>query len=193
MHEDDGKLPLVKVIEPRVSYADLERAPEDGRRYELYDGEAVVVPSPNLGHQDAATNIFELLHAYARQHGGKALIAPIDIVFSEFDVLQPDVAFFRGPRRHLLRRDQPVRSAPDLVVEILAPGTERTDRGRKMQAYARFGVPEYWVVDPTATTVEVLRLSEGRFALEQSAQRGDTVRSATLPDLQFPATDTFAE
>ena len=186
-------MPLVKVIEPRVSYADLERAPEDGRRYELYDGEVLVVPSPLLRHQDAAANIFELLHSHARRYGGKALIAPIDIVFSEFDVMQPDVVFFRDSRRHLLRRDEAIRAAPDLVVEVLSPSTERNDRGRKMQAYARFGVPEYWIVDPYEKAVEVHQLSEGRFWLEQKAEAGDAVRSPTLSELEFPAASIFAE
>jgi len=186
-------MPLVKAIEPRVSYADLERAPEDGRRYELYDGEVLVVPSPHVRHQDAAANVFELLHSYARRHGGKALIAPIDIVFSEFDVLQPDVAFFCDPRRHLLRQDEAIRAAPDLVVEVLSPSTERSDRGRKMQVYARFGVPEYWIVDPYAKTVEVHQLSESRFRLEQRAEEGDTVRSPTLSDLEFTGASIFAE
>jgi len=184
---------LVKVIEPRVSYADLERAPEDGRRYELYDGEVFVVPSPHLRHQDAAANIFELLRFYARRHGGKVLSAPIDIVFSEYDVLQPDVAFFCDSRRHLLHPDEAIRAAPDLVVEELSPGTERTDRGRKMQVYARFGVAEYWVVDPYAKVVEVHQLSEGRFRLEQRAEEGDFVRSPTLSDLEFTAASIFAE
>ena len=85
----------MKAVRPRVSYADLERAPEDGRRYELYDGEVFVVPSPLPKHQVVALRIVEMLSAYVRRHGGFCVTSPIDIVFSDYDVLQPDVGMVR--------------------------------------------------------------------------------------------------
>jgi len=92
----------MKAVRPRVSYADLERAPEDGRRYELYDGEVFVVPSPLPKHQVVALRIVEMVSEYVRQHGGFCVTSPIDIVFSEYDVLQPDVIFFSPARAHLV-------------------------------------------------------------------------------------------
>ena len=94
----------VKVVQPRVSYADLERAPEDGRRYELYDGEVFVVPAPLPRHQISQQLVLEVLRNYAARHGGFAVDSPIDIVFSDYDVLQPDVVFFRRQRRACRRR-----------------------------------------------------------------------------------------
>ena len=88
----------VKAIHPRVSYADLEVAPEDGRRYELYDGELFVVPAPLPRHQVVAITIAEMLRTYAREHGGVAVASPIDIVFSDHDVLQHDVIYFSPER-----------------------------------------------------------------------------------------------
>ncbi len=131
----------VKVVQPRVSYADLERAPEDGRRYELYDGEVFVVPAPLPRHQVSQQLVLEVLRGYAAQHGGFVVTSPIDIVFSDYDVLQPDVVFFRRERQHLIDLDSPIRDVPDLCVEVLSPSTAAADRGRKMQMFARYGVP----------------------------------------------------
>jgi Uma2 family endonuclease len=87
----------VERVRPRVSFADLERAPEDGRRYELYDGEVYVVPAPMPRHQVVQHKVVEALRALSRQRDGFAVGSPIDIVFSQYDVLQPDVSF-SGPR-----------------------------------------------------------------------------------------------
>ena len=111
----------VKVVQPRVSYADLERAPEDGRRYEFCDGEVFVVPAPLPRHQVSSSSLLEVLRNYAARHGGFAVDSPIDIVFSDYDVLQPDVVFFRRERQHLIDLDSPIRHAPDLCVEVLSP------------------------------------------------------------------------
>jgi len=86
----------------RVTYADLERMPDDGRRYELYDGEVSVVPSPLLRHQRVAERVFELLREYGSRPGGEAIVAPIDIVLSDLDVVQPDVVFFGASGTHVL-------------------------------------------------------------------------------------------
>ena len=168
---------MERVIRPRVSYADLERAPEDGRRYELYDGEVYVVPAPIPRHQVVQLNVAEWLHAHARAVGGFAVNSPIDIVFSDYDVLQPDVILFTPERAHLVNLDTVIRHPPDLCVEVLSPSTEATDRGRKLQMFARYGVPEYWIVDPARACIEVHRLEAGAYVLRQVAAGEDDVRS----------------
>src|SRR3954468_22352285 len=99
---DDGRMGAVERVQPRVSFADLERAPEDGRRYELYDGEVFVVPAPLPKHQVVQDTLTEILRRYAREHGGFAVSSPIDIVFAEFDVVQPDVVYFSPDRADLV-------------------------------------------------------------------------------------------
>src|SRR6187401_453048 len=155
----------VKAVRPRVSCADLERAPEEGRRYELYDGEVFVVPAPLPRHQVVQHLIADMLRDFAGEHGGFAVGSPIDIVFSDYDVLQPDVVFFTAARAHLVDLDRVVRDPPDLCVEVISPSTQDRDRGRKMQMFARFGVPEYWIVDPRLRRVEVSRLDREAYAL----------------------------
>jgi Uma2 family endonuclease len=164
-----------------VSFADLERAPEDGRRYELYDGEVYVVPAPIPRHQVVQSELTERLREFCRQHGGFAVDSPIDIVFSDYDVVQPDVIVFGPARAHLVDLDRAIRHAPDLCVEVLSPSTEAADRGRKLQMFARYGVPEYWIVDPVSETIEVHRLEAGSYVLAERASGDDEVRCAVLP------------
>jgi len=174
-----------------VTYADLQQWPEDGRRYELYDGEVVEIPSPRLRHQIVARRLLQRLLAFEEKHGGLVVQAPFDIVFSELNVLQPDLVFFRRSRAHLLNLDEPTRQAPDLAIEVLSPSTESRDRGRKMKIFARYGVPEYWIVDPHTATIEVHSLSNGAYTLAQIARGRQRVRSVTLPGLSFVVSTVF--
>ncbi len=181
----------MEVVRPRVSYADLERTPEDGRRYELYDGEVFVVPSPLPIHQMVVKAILQLLDRYARTHGGLVLVAPLDIVLTEFDVVQPDVVFFGAARRHLVDPYKPTRHGPDIAVEVLSPSTAATDRGKKMQLLARHRVREYWLVDPAAERIEIHALGDDRYVLVQTASGDESAQSAGLPELTFLASSIF--
>jgi Uma2 family endonuclease len=182
----------MNVVQPRVSYADLERAPDDGRQYELYDGEVFVVPTPLPRHQVAKHLIVRRLYGYASAHGGFAVHSPIDIVFSEYDVLQPDVVFFNAERRHLIDLDAPIRHAPDLCVEVISPSTENTDRGRKMQMFARYGVPEYWIADARTATIEIYRLEGSTYTLAVTGSGDEVVESPSLHGLAFRVASIFA-
>ncbi|MCY4120919.1 MAG: Uma2 family endonuclease [Acidobacteria bacterium] len=182
---------LMQDVQPRFGYSDLLAMPEDGRRYEIHGGELVVVAAPLARHQIAAFEVATVLNDYGHRSGGRTVIAPFDIVFDEYDVAQPDVVFFRAERSHLVRPDVVTRSAPDIAVEVLSPSTAAVDRGRKMEMFARYGVPEYWIVDPVRLEIEVHVLENGAYRCAQVATRGDTVRSILLPDLTFAAARVF--
>ena len=161
-----------------VSYADLQRMPDDGRQYELYDGEVRVVPSPTNRHQMVLRNLVALFLEYAKEHGGRLLFAPSDVVFTPFNVIQPDLLYFSEARRHLVQLDTPTDTAPDLTVEVISPGTSAHDRGRKQAMCARFGVSEYWIVDPLEETIEIFVLDGNAYRLAQHCGLADGASSA---------------
>ena len=186
-----GIMASMQDVQSLVGYTDLVAMPADGRRYEIHGGELVVVPSPLPRHQFAVQAVFLLLHEHARTSGGVALAAPLDVVFDEYDVLQPDVLFFRAERRRLVRPDAVTRHAPDVAVEVLSPSTAAADRGRKMRTFARYGVPEYWIVDPALERIEIHVLDAGAYRLAQAASPGDTVRPVVPAGLTFDAARVF--
>jgi len=184
---------VVRTVDPRVSFSELEEWPDDGRRYELYDGEVIVVPAPLPRHQLVVLRISELLIDYAKPRADLVLFSPIDIVLTEYDVVQPDIVFFRRDRRALIDMMKAIRIPPDLAVEVLSRSTEVRDRGRKMDLLARFGVPEYWLVDPVRNTLEIYGLDGGGFRITQVYGTADLVQSATLPDLSFDTHRVFQD
>ena len=128
-------------ISTKFTHADLLLMPDDGRRREIVDGDLLVTPSPTLGHQEISLRIFVAFLKYLEAHPiGKVFCAPLDVILSPFDVLEPDLLFVLNEHRSILQ--DWVRGAPDLVIEILSPGTAAIDRGPKLKAYARYGVPD---------------------------------------------------
>jgi Uma2 family endonuclease len=185
----------MSAVNPRVSFAELQDWPDTPTsvRYELYDGEVIVVTTPFPRHQRVAQHVGEVLMEYERQTGGLVFDSPIDIVFSEYDVVEPDVTFFRKERRHLVDMMAATRAAPDLVVEVLSRSTEARDRGRKMDLLARFGVPEYWVADPVKNTLEIYALRGAAYEMTGMYDERQEVVSPTLPGLSFSAGRIFEE
>jgi Uma2 family endonuclease len=179
----------VKAARERVSYADLERWPEDGRRYELYNGEVFEIPSPILLHQFVLGRVYLALSAYVQAHGGSVFLSPLDIVLTDYDVVQPDVLLFMPEREHLLHMRQVTRHAPDLAIEILSPGTERNDRGRKLRLFEQHRLKEYWLVDPDEPAIEVYRLTDSRLVLGGAARGDERIDSPLLPALDLRPND----
>ena len=186
---DDAK--MARMSTSLVSYADLQRVPDDGRQYELYDGEVRLVPSPTNRHQVVLKNLVALLMAYEREHGGRMLFAPSDVVFTQFNVVQPDVLYFVEARRHLVRFERPTDAAPDLVVEVVSPGTSAHDRSRKLATYARFGVHECWILDPLDETIEILVLDGADYRLARIAGNGGAAASPTVAGLTVDPSRVF--
>jgi Uma2 family endonuclease len=174
------------------TYADLQRMPEshDGRRYEIIDGELVVSPSPAKGHQRASGHSVQILF---REIEGRRLgivfFAPFDVIMSSTRVVVPDIVAVRADRMHLIE-DRGIFGAPDLIVEILSPSNKRYDRGRKRKLYASVGVPEYWIIDPIAQTIEQLILADDEYALDGVRAPGDRLHAAVFP-IAFDVAEIF--
>jgi Uma2 family endonuclease len=178
----------------KFTYDDFVNFPDDGKRHELIDGEHYVTPSPNTKHQAVSLKLTVALAVYLERHPiGVVFTAPFDVVFSHFDVVEPDLLYISRERREVLT-DKHVRGVPDLVVEILSPGSRKTDTVTKLKLYQRFGVQEYWVVDPELEVVKVYRRQEGRFApaIELTAEGGDALTTPLLLEWSVPLTKIFA-
>jgi Uma2 family endonuclease len=124
---------------------------------------------------------------------GLVLFAPLEIVLTEYDVVQPDLLLFTRERQHLVNPRKVTRVQPDLAIEILSPSTAGNDRGRKMQLLARHGVREFWLVDADAVAIELYGLSGNRFVLAGTANRSERVQSRLLPELSRAPTDLTSD
>lgn len=177
-------------LERPYTVEDLAGIPDDGRRYEVIGGELVVSPAPSTKHQRASFRLSRILGDYLeRMGGGEAFAAPIDVVLGKHDIVQPDLVVVL--HRHAGRVTAVgIDGAPDIVIEITSPSSQRMDRIRKSATYATFGVPEYWIVDPETETILVQALVDGRY--QPLASRDGIIRSAQLPDLVIDPRDLFA-
>lgn len=147
MTQTDGKV--------KFTYQDYLHMPED-RRYELVEGEFFMVPSPNEPHQRISAEIEYLLQSYVKKRRtGFVYDAPFDVVLSDEDVVQPDIIYVSKERRNIITHNN-IQGAPDLVIEILSPKISYRDREIKRKLYYKYGVKEYWIVDPVKQTIEVL-------------------------------------
>jgi Uma2 family endonuclease len=178
----------------RWTYEDYLRLPEDGRRYEVLRGVLYVTPAPLFEHQFSVGRLYLHLERVALEKDlGIFLLAPFDIRLPRrlADPVEPDLVFFRkgnAPQEG----DKSFRGVPDLVIEVLSPGTRRIDQRIKREVYQEAGIPEFWMVDPKARTLVVLRLDDaGVYAeISRDGEEG-VVTSATLPGLRLKVSDIF--
>ena len=178
------------VTKIKFTYNDYLQLPED-KRYELTEGEFFMVPSPSYQHQAISKELFRALDNYVRSHSlGEVLYAPLDILLSEVNVLQPDLLFISKERLGIIT-DKNIQGAPDLVVEILSPATAQRDKELKQKLYAKFGVREYWVADPNTKTIEVMSLAEEGFESVGTYQEGTILESPLLRGLSIEVREIF--
>ncbi len=169
-----------------LTYEDYCALPDDGRRYEIIEGELYVTPSPSRAHQQFAANLLVSLKPFVTARGlGEVFIAPFDVILEETSVVVPDLLFVAVARSGIVT-DRGVRGAPDLIVEILSPGTARRDRVEKAKLYARHGVRQYWLADPERRVLEVYELGEGQYRRAAGLADHDTFSPSLFPGLSIP-------
>lgn len=175
----------------KLTFSDWLELPDDGRIYEIIGGELFVTPAPAVRHQWTSAELFGHLWSYLRQRSlGRIFAAPTGVRLSDEDVVEPDlvVVLAEGAARI---GEQVIEGAPDLVVEILSPGSARRDLDFKRELYARHGVREYWIVDPETASVEALRLEAGGYSRAGLHRRGDALRSPLLDGLEIALAEIF--
>ncbi len=184
-----GSLPMVtradQVSGPAQggwTYEDYAALPDDGNRYEVIDGVLYLMPGPSSVHQSVLSWFVYYLMTHVQVRGlGRVFAAPLDLLLPDARPAQPDIMVVLAPKLHLIT-ERGIEGPPDLVVEIASPGTRTHDRGAKLLAYARAGVPEYWLAEPSDQTVEVLALEAGAYR-----SLGVFTGAATLPSRVLPA------
>lgn len=174
-------------LKHKLEYDDLAAAPNDGQRYELMEGELYVTPAPSPLHQRTSKRLQRMLEAYFEVRGvGEAFNAPVDVILSRWDVVEPDLVVVADPGQ-ISRRA--IEGPPLLMIEILSPSTIDMDREIKAKRYAAFGIPHYWIVDIDARAIECYRLEEQTYQLLQRVERSSAFSHPDWPDL---AVDTAA-
>ena len=174
----------------KLTYADYLQTSDDAR-YELIDGELVLMPSPRIIHQILLLKLASLLDAFVEENFiGRVLIAACDVYFSDTVILQPDILFVSNARAHIITEAN-VQGAPDLVVEIISPSDPNRDRVRKRRIYERHRVGEYWLVDPYARNITVLLLGDDGYETAGIYGVGDTLTSPTLRGFALDVSDLF--
>jgi len=180
----------------KLTYDDYLLFPDDGKRHELIDGEHYVTPSPNVRHQEILGRLHLSIGTWLqKQPVGRVFVAPLDVLISRSDIVEPDILYVSNERAPELLSGQYVSGAPDLVVEIGSPATRRRDETIKRRLYERANVREYWIVDPDIDVIRVYRRSGDRFgrAAELSAEAGDVLTTPLLAGLEIPLSAIFAE
>jgi Uma2 family endonuclease len=180
----------------KLTYDDFVLFPDDGKRHELIDGEHYVTPSPNLRHQRISGRLYLLIANWLEEHPvGQVFYAPLDVVMSNVDVVEPDLLYVSNERASSVLTAQHVRGTPELIIEIASRGTRKRDETIKRALYDRAGVTEYWVVDPEIDAVRVYRRSGGRFGrvIEFSREAGDPLTTELLPGLDLTLAHIFKE
>lgn len=182
-------------IRHKLTYEDYLLFPEDGLRHEILDGEHYVTSAPSLWHQAASVNLTYFLAGFLRRNPlGRLYHAPCEVVLSEHDIVQPDLLFISKERLGILTKKN-VQGAPDLVIEILSDNTSRRDKTLKRGIYERFGVLEYWLVDPQRQTVRICRRLGAAFVVAEdlSAAAADVLTTPLLPGLEIPVGEIFEQ
>lgn len=181
---DDGCTPMIDQTSTnlpaagtRMTAAEFLELPETTQPIELLNGEILVSPSPVPNHQRTVFNVGK--HVETLIPNGEVFLAPIDVYFDDENIVQPDVIWVAENSRCQIT-ERRLEGAPDLIVEVLSPGTERVDRGDKFRLYERLGVREYWLVAPLAQYVEVYRLDGDTFTRLGVFAPGETFESAVL-------------
>ncbi len=174
-----------------MTYDEYCLLPDDGKRYQVIEGELFVSPAPRTTHQDIIIQLATLLHTYVKAHGlGKVYVAPTDVLLGPTTVVQPDILFIRHENLGIIT-ELNIQGPPDLCIEVLSPGTESVDRERKMAVYARYGVSEYWIINPLRQIVSVYGRNGDRFVLKREVIEDDTVASDVVTGFQADVTPIF--
>jgi Uma2 family endonuclease len=172
---------MVIGLKQTLDYSDYAGIPPDGNRYEILEGELYVTPAPSPLHQRVSKRLQRQLEDYFEGRSlGEVFNAPIDVILTPHDVVQPDLVVITDASRISQRG---IEGAPLLVVEILSPSSRNQDRTTKARRYAQLGIRHYWIVDPDAARLECYRAESDRYMLVLQGEAPASLSHPDFPDL----------
>lgn len=176
-------------LKQKLDYSDYAGIPPDGKRYEILDGDLCVTPAPSPRHQWISKKLQRMLEAYFEARSlGKVFNAPIDVILTLQDVVQPDLVVVTDDRQI---SERGIEGAPTLVVEILSPSTRDRDRGVKARRYAALGIRHYWLVDSEASRFECYSLEASAYVPVVQAEGEVTLSHPDWPGLTLDLKDLW--
>jgi len=159
--------------------------------YELINGNIVKKQAPKPLHQRASMRLSKLLSNFVDEKQiGEMFASPIDVFFDDYNNTQPDLLFIKKERSFIVTNND-VEGAPDLIIEILSPSTQRTDKREKYKLYQEFGVQEYWIVDPNNKSIDVFSLENNRYENLFVATDNETIQSQVLEGFSLEVSQIF--
>jgi len=177
-------------IKGTYTYEDYNRLPE-GAPYQLIGGELIMTPSPMPYHQELSRELgFKLFSFVKKNDLGHMYYAPLDVYFSETDVYQPDILFIQKERAQIIGKTK-IEGSPDIVIEILSPSTAYYDLRKKFRIYEKFGVKEYWIVDPELKRIEVYGNENSVYKIFSEAENRGSVSSMVLKGFEVELSELF--
>jgi len=175
------------------TYEDYLHLPDDGKRYQIIEGEVCMSPAPVPYHQEILFGLAQLVRNFVEEGDlGKVFIAPCDVILSNENVVQPDIFFVSKDRLHIIT-DKNIQGAPDLAVEIVSPHSLKIDKLLKRNLYAKYGVREYWLVDGEKREVEVMATRGKTYRIKGKYKKGDILESGLLEGLKIDLEMVFVE
>ena len=176
------------------TYERMRRELPPESRYELRHFNLIdMSPAPKPRHQEISSNLNDLFRAFIRKNNlGKLFFAPIDVHFAPGEVCQPDLVFIAKQQAQIVG-ESAIEGSPALIVEVVSKGSVARDYIEKKEDYERFGVQEYWLVDPRNEVVLVYVLENSKYRLFSSAEEQDIVRSSVLAGFETNLKEIFAE
>lgn len=168
-----------------LTYSDYQRLPDDGRRYEILDGELSMSPSPQTLHQRVLLNLGFELHAHVRRRKlGEIFLAPYDVVLTAHDIVSPDLIFVANANRSIVTTRN-IRGVPDLLIEIISPNRPALDTRKKKSTYQRCRVPNYWILDPVKQSLIEYVLADAEYEARSEKSASAILTSSIFPKLKL--------
>jgi Uma2 family endonuclease len=175
----------------RLTYEDLQYTPDDGKRYELIDGEVFVSAMPRVKHQRVTQNIYRFLYRAEEAGFGAAFGVGVDTVFDQYNVTVPDCLFISHDRLDIITEAN-VSGAPDLIVEVLSPSTQHRDKGLKLQLYEHAGTRYYWIVDVNELVLYPYERGEPNFRALPPLYPGEILSCPLFPGISIDVAELFS-